>query len=203
MPQVSDWRLFALFIALITAPVWLKGIGLAPTMTGTAAEAARIGWQDPMTTDHIARDIFERVNEERLTRGLPPLVWDEELAVLAREWSLHMLRDGAYGHSPASFRTTSRFAGTGENILMGQRDAREAHVDWMKSDGHRENILRAEFAAVGIGVVCRNDGSMWATQIFGVPHERARQYPDVDTRPDPIVADGRGPACPATGGPLG
>lgn len=76
-----------------------------------------------------------------------------------------MIDEGAYGHSPPEFRALPEFVGTGENILMGYRGAQDAHVGWMRSDGHRTNILNVDYDAVGIGVVCRNDGSMWATQI--------------------------------------
>lgn len=84
---------------------------------------------------------------------------------------------------------------------MGYRDAQDAHVGWMRSDGHRANIVDADFDAVGIGVVCRDDGSMWATEIFGVTRIATPGHPPVSTAADPIVADGRGPVCSIQAGP--
>ena len=52
-----------------------------------------------------------------------------------------MIVEDAYGHSTAEFRSVASYPGTGENILMGQRGAKDAHLDWMRSDGHRANIL--------------------------------------------------------------
>jgi hypothetical protein len=67
----------------------------------------------------------------------------------------------------------------------------------MRSDGHRANILRPGYTAMGIGVVCRNDGTMWATQIFGVPQGSFDD--DTPTPVEPIVRDDPGPACPVPG----
>jgi len=37
---------------------------------------------------------------------------------------------------------------------------------WMHSPGHRENMLRASFGYLGVGVVAR-EGMFYATQVFG------------------------------------
>lgn len=111
-----------------------------------------------------------------------------------------MIRSG-YGHSSDEFRVHNDFLATSENIFMGPRSADEAHVGWMESAGHRENILSPHHVAIGIGVVCRNDGRMWATQVFGVSHSIA---PAVDlgaASVEPIVRSDAGPACPAATGP--
>jgi hypothetical protein len=66
----------------------------------------------------------------------------------------------------------------------------------MESDGHRLNILEADYDGIGSSVVCRLDGRMWATQIFGVAGAPNTPRPVIDTGPDPIVRDDRGPMCP-------
>jgi hypothetical protein len=159
------------------------------------AASASVGWQPPMAGQDVAYDIYLRVNDERAARGLPALTWHEGLASLARQWSEEMI-ETSYRHSTAEWRHHQDFAGSGENIFMGPRDATEGHVGWMESDGHRDNILHLGYTAVGIGVVCRNDGHMWATQIFGVPHGSASPPPP-PTAMEPIVRrDEGGPACP-------
>lgn len=131
------------------------------------AASPEIGWTSAIESYRLAEDIEQRVNDERKARGLRPLVWHEGLADLARQWSEEMISTG-YRHSPDSFRVLPDLQAIGENILMGHLDSGEAHVAWMLSDGHRENILRPEFTMIGIGVVCRNDGRIWATQMFGL-----------------------------------
>ncbi len=149
----------------------------------------------------LSRDILDRANAERTRRGLYPLEWDDELAARAGAWSTRMTTQG-FVHSDGPYRATARYPATGENIALGQLDTRELHVGWMRSDGHRANLLAYEAVALGVGIVCRGDGTMWATQIFGFA--TADQPPPVLPPPDwddqqpaePIVGTDRGVRCP-------
>lgn len=184
--------LLILVIGYQFLPEVLPGQQFAPS----GQESARIGWIDPLETNDLALDIYQRVNDERAARGLPPLAWHEGLADIGRRWSVEMIATGEYVHSSPAFRAHPQFLGTGENIHMGPLGATEAHVDWMESEGHRLSILQSDYDAIGIGVVCRNDGHLWATQIFGVSQAPTTPPPVVDTGPSPIVRDDRGPMCP-------
>jgi uncharacterized protein YkwD len=193
--QIVPW---VVLVALVV------GFQLAPRLTAAAVqgseptgrESARIGWDDGATAAAISHDIHERLNDERAARGLPPLRWHAGLAQRARQWSRHMIAEGDYRHSPASFQAHEDFVGTGENILMLYVGSADAHVGWMESDGHRENILRPEFTAVGVGAVCRHDGRLWATQIFGVAPGHAPRTPAANTGVSPIVRQDPGIDCP-------
>lgn len=50
----------------------------------------------------------------------------------------------------------------GENLAKGQLSVEQVVEDWMNSPNHRENILRSEFAEIGIGIF----GDVWV-QEFG------------------------------------
>ncbi|MGA9289383.1 MAG: CAP domain-containing protein, partial [Anaerobacillus sp.] len=55
------------------------------------------------------------------------------------------------------------FNTAGENIAQGQQTP-EAVVDaWMKSEGHRKNIMNSSFTHIGVGLA--QDGHYW-TQMF-------------------------------------
>ncbi|MEX1162870.1 MAG: CAP domain-containing protein [Nitriliruptor sp.] len=166
-------------------------VGSAPT----AGESRAIGWAPPEAAGALAADLFQRVNDERAARGAPPLTWHAGLADIAERWSVEMISSGRFEHSPETFRTHPSFSATGENILMGHETAGEAHVGWMTSDGHREAILLSDFDAIGIGVVCRGDGRMWATQVFGIAARRTSPRSPVDTAVEPIVRRDEGVTC--------
>jgi uncharacterized protein YkwD len=191
----QNLRPVIVLVVLVRGYAFFPDLGPTPQFEPSGEESAQIGWLDPGETDELARDIFERVNDERVARGLAPLAWHDDLADMAQRWSVQMIASGSYEHSSSKFRAHAEFVGTGENIHMGPLDAGEAHVDWMESDGHRSNILDAGYVAVGVGVVCRHDGRMWATQIFGIA-DPTRAPGEGDTGPAPIVRDDAGPSCP-------
>jgi uncharacterized protein YkwD len=164
------------------------------TIEDIESASMEIGWTPAIESNRLAEDIEQRVNDERRARGLPTLVWHEGLADLARQWSEEMIESG-YEHSPESFRRLPEMGGIGENILMGYLDAGEAHVGWMLSDGHRQNILTPEYTTIGIGVVCRNDGRIWATQLFGVPLDVYPSGETVTPPVEPIVRRDPGLSC--------
>jgi uncharacterized protein YkwD len=188
--------------ALAVVGLLLLGRLLLPAASAampTPEESQQIGWQDAGDVEGLARDVFHRINDERAARGLAALAWDADLARLAEGWSTRMIAS-TFEHSPDSYRAHPRFPwGVGENIAMGQEASDEVHVAWMLSPGHRANILEPAFGAVGVGIVCRNDGRMWATQLFAptpASIRAASTHPAVDVGPEPVVRDDPGIACP-------
>lgn len=197
------WRshlrpLLILAVVLLAAQLVPSLVASEPTEEESIEElessSMGIGWTPATESHRLAEDIEQRVNEERIARGLRPLVWHDGLAELAREWSEEMIATG-YRHSPDSFRELSDLHGIGENILMGPLDTGEAHVGWMESDGHRQNILTPEYTAIGIGVVCRKDGRIWATQMFGMPLDVYLNGEPSLPPAEPIVREDPGLSC--------
>lgn len=191
----SHIRPLLILAAVLIAAQFVPGLfGSEESIEELEGSSVEIGWTPAVESHRLAEDIEQRVNEERIARGLRPLVWHEGLADLARQWSEEMIATG-YEHSPDSFRELPDLHGIGENILMGPSDSGEAHVGWMLSDGHRQNILTPEYTAIGVGVVCRNDGRIWATQMFGMSID-ARPSVDTTMPPtDPIVREDPGLSC--------
>ncbi|HEX8205656.1 MAG TPA: CAP domain-containing protein [Solirubrobacteraceae bacterium] len=106
------------------------------------------------------------VNRERTTRGLPGLRANDKLERAARGHSRHMVRANFFAHdspSGASVLTRVKRRGyrsskglfVGENIAWGSGSyatPSEIVAGWMRSPGHRQNILRREFDEIGVGV---------------------------------------------------
>lgn len=178
---------------------------LPPPATAEAPPAGQAPGEDAAAVERrMERAIFDLVNAERRQRGLTELEWDDQLAELAREWSRRMADRGQLEHQDAErmLERSDGFVAVGENIFRatGGAPASTIHVGWMRSDGHRANVLREGFDRLGVAVVCAGDGHVWATQRFGRTAVAGRPGRDRDIPPEqPIVAEpGQGPVCPGS-----
>ncbi|MFH1177691.1 MAG: CAP domain-containing protein [Acidobacteriota bacterium] len=126
------------------------------------------------------RALAERVNQERLWHGLPPLPLDPDLVAIARCHSLDM-RDTAFvGHiSPTAGDLKERLRSAGysfqyaaENVSKS-RGLAEAHAAFLRSPGHRRNLLTPDASHLGVGVAFGADSSgrriYFITEVFARP----------------------------------
>lgn len=133
--------------------------------------------------ERIRAEMLARVNAERRRAGVSPLGSDPQLDKAAQRHAEDMLARSYFEHrSPEgkSVRERARAAGyewrtIGENMAEGQLSVDEVMDTWMKSPGHRRNILSPDFRELGIGLALgRSKGSyrvLWA-QAFGTPQKR-------------------------------
>jgi uncharacterized protein YkwD len=117
-------------------------------------------------------NVFEKVNDYRRQHGLNSLTVEERIVKQARVHSRNMA-ENKVGFSHAGFRERVRNTGinyraAAENIAFNQGTsdpAATAVAEWIRSEGHRENIEGA-FTQTGIGVIRNNNGGCYFTQIF-------------------------------------
>lgn len=145
-----------------------------PTPTPTPPPA-----NDSEFLGSLENAILQRVNEERAKVGAKALVMETKRREVARNHSKDMAVRNFFDHnnpdgkSPfdrmravgISFRTA------GENIAYNtypvDRAADAAMDGWMKSDGHRKNILNTGYGRIGIGVYRKpSNGRVYFTQVF-------------------------------------
>ncbi|URM92558.1 CAP domain-containing protein [Streptomyces sp. MRC013] len=155
-----------------------------PPETPSAPPAARRGGAGPhrarpsrpggAAADH-ARRVLDLVNAERAKAGCPALHADARLQRAAQGHADDMAARGYYAHDTPEGRSAGdrigaagyRWRTWAENIHRGPRDPDTAVRDWMKSPGHRANILDCAFRDIGVGVTLRSNGPWWV-QNFGV-----------------------------------
>jgi uncharacterized protein YkwD len=126
--------------------------------------------------------VFELTNQARQAKGLPPLIQDADLTQVARAFSDDMMVRRFFDHTtPDGVTFDERLAeryphrvrimgeniwyASGYNIGKLQQVAKEIVDDWMRSPGHRENILDPKFTHLGVGVSARHR-TIRATQEF-------------------------------------
>ncbi|MEH6372822.1 CAP domain-containing protein [Streptomyces sp. KLMMK] len=120
------------------------------------------------------QQVVDMVNAERAKAGCSPLTINAKLQAAAQGHSDDMAARDYYAHtspegkSPGDRMTAAgyRWSTYGENIFKSPKDARTAMDGWMKSPGHRSNILNCSFKEIGVGINFKSNGPWW-TQNFG------------------------------------
>ena len=119
-----------------------------------------------------ARQIVRLTNESRREAGLPPVTVDDKLMAAARAKLFDMLRRDYFAHrtpdgrQPWAFMQAAgyRFQVAGENLAKGYDNEAELQRAWMKSRGHRANILNPQFTQIGVA-----DANGIVVVMFGRP----------------------------------
>ncbi|MFD2671620.1 CAP-associated domain-containing protein [Marinicrinis sediminis] len=124
------------------------------------------------------KQIFDLVNVERVERGLPAFQYDTKAQQSSRKHSTDMGEEDYFDHmnlkgeSPFDRMKAEgiRYRLAAENIAAGQSDAIYAHMDWMNSLGHRQNLLgKTTRLGVGVQFISGSDYKVYYTQNFYTP----------------------------------
>lgn len=116
--------------------------------------------------DGISRvELLTSHNKERKSFGLDPLILDQKLEQRAQKHAEWMAKKNKLLHGNLD---GTNFKIIGENIAMGYKDEKEVTRGWMKSPGHRQNILDKRFKYAGFGYACSKNGTpYWCAQFGG------------------------------------
>jgi len=167
-----------------TIAVSLLAAGAALAAGAPAASAASctgpgrtVASQGPAKAEAAVRCL---INQRRASAGLKPLRFSAKAAKAAQRHTNDMVRRRYFDHrSPGGSSVGDRASGAGlrwstvgENIAVGQRTPASVVRGWMRSPGHRANILHRSFTVLGVGASPRGTGGYrgptW-TQVFARP----------------------------------
>ncbi|GAA0560924.1 hypothetical protein GCM10010172_50160 [Paractinoplanes ferrugineus] len=149
-----------------------------PTPAGTPAFAAPSTPAKTAagTTARFETEVVRLTNVQRTAKGCAALRIDDRLSRAARAHSADMVAARFFDHTGSDGSTfVAREAAAGyprkgasaENIAWGYRTPAQVVSGWMKSPGHRANILNCGSVAVGVGVAYTGGGAPYWTQDFG------------------------------------
>lgn len=128
----------------------LTALLLALTVTATSPEPCSV-----LTAGES--QIVAESNTARAQAGAAPLVVDCRLMASARRHARRMAREMNMRHSNEN---------VAENVAAGQDNAHEAVVVWLRSPGHRANILSRSYRRVGVAGFIGPDGRAYWVQQF-------------------------------------
>ena len=162
MAKLKLWLALALCLVSLAAPLTVAPALAAPS-DAAAAEMAQV---------------LDLVNAERASGGLGPLTYNPNLARSAQGYTESMAAGNFFAHTaPDGSTMVNRAEAAGydawtflaENLAGGQPTPDKVVAAWMKSPGHRANILSADASEVGIGHTFKDGtrfGNYWALE-FG------------------------------------
>jgi uncharacterized protein YkwD len=130
------------------------------------------------------QQFVDLVNKERGKRGLSHLTLDPLLIETARLHSAEMRDKSYFNHeSPTPGLKTPMdrylkvvgsaaedprfYACVGENLFWSTvTDVTRGHQAFMNSPTHRENLLYPRYEKIGVGIVKKDNGEFWVTEMF-------------------------------------
>jgi hypothetical protein len=149
----------------------------------------------PLQASQFEDELLRLVNLEREKVGLSALSLSPKLGNAAQKHAEDMATNLYFSHtgqngSSVSDRTKAvgyESGFVGENIAAGGSTPAETMNQWMNSQGHRENILRKEYQAIGFGYSFDNTSEYehYWVQVFGNKAEKSSTQPTPVTKVNP------------------
>lgn len=127
----------------------------------------------------MEKRVFELINKARVKNGLNPLKFENMAYKAALDHSKDMAKRKYFSHTnPEGKGVLPRIEKygfslmnrrIGENISKNKGYADPASIavsGWLKSPGHRKNIMEPKFKYSGVGITRDSDGAIYFTQVF-------------------------------------
>lgn len=131
------------------------------------------------TASETADDMVRQTNLQRRALGLAELRRSPALMQAAQLHADQMASAQRMAHDlPGARYPTLRHRLEGvayswraiaENVAEGYTDASSVVTGWMKSTGHRENIVSTQFNEMGAGMATSTSGRRFWVQVFSTP----------------------------------
>lgn len=124
----------------------------------------------------MTAEVIRLTNIQRGQAGQPPVRSQPDLARAAAYLAADLAKRQVLEHrdgegqrlqarvESAGYTTWTTIA---ENIAYGQQTADEVVKAWMKSPGHKENLLGSTYTEIGVGLAYSSNRTPYWVQIFG------------------------------------
>ncbi len=170
-------------VRLAAEPIIYNDYTFVPLRAVSEAAGAETLWDEetktvtittaPNETEDWGMRVLELTNDIRAEYNLAPLIWDDTLASLAKEHCEDMANRDYFSHDTPEGKSPFdrmkdaglKYVYAGENIAAGHYSPEEAVNSWMKSEGHRENILNPNYKSLGVSFARGGSyGIYWAQE---------------------------------------
>jgi uncharacterized protein YkwD len=152
----------------------VRALILAVTATlSTLTPALALSPASGLTADEPHADAYEQqavdtTNDERVDHDMAALRPDACLSGLADRQAARMARQGRLFHQDlGAVLRSCGLSSAGENVAEGYRNGRAlVSRGWMRSPGHRANILTRPFRVVAVGAAQSGTGRWYVAELL-------------------------------------
>jgi uncharacterized protein YkwD len=143
---------------LLAVPITPTSASSPAVEVETAAQSATATRPHTHRERRYQRKVFHWTNVARRRQDLPPLRRIPCLRRIGVRWAEHLAASGDFEHQNLNviFRRCDGARSAGENIARGGVTPRQMVRMWIRSDGHRANILNRGYTHLGVGAAVRN-----------------------------------------------
>ena len=113
-------------------------------------------------------NVINATNKHRVAHDKVKLQSSACVDSYAEKWAKWMADHQTMKHqSMSKILSACNLTHVGENIAYGYPNGTATVNAWMKSSGHRKNILKSVYRQIGVGAYQDEDGRWWVSQVFG------------------------------------
>ena len=146
------------------------------------------------TPDHMSEEILSYINQYRAQHGLPRLTMNPVLSQEATRHSHDMaIHAMPFGHDGFNSRMNHlhkhipQSSSGAENVAYNYKTAKIVVDGWIKSPGHRQNIM-GHYNLTGIGIARDSMGKLYYTQLFLRSENQVGRHQIVHARPGVVIS---------------
>lgn len=172
---VGDWYIVQVegdYIGAVSKK-YVKPIYPKTSSNNTQSTGSNSGNTNSTSLTADEQEVFNLINQQRISNGLAALKIDNEVQNVARIKAKDMVQNNYFSHNSPTYGTPFEmlnsfkisYKSAGENIA-GNSNNQAAVTAWMNSSGHRANILNSSYNYTGIGVVTGSQYGKIYVQMF-------------------------------------
>ena len=162
-------------LTVLAATLAVAPASTAASPAGGGAERVTTATDRVGTIDALRRGVVNRTNDRRRNHGCNEVRRNGALDRAAQTHTRKMANRDTMSHElpgEASLGVRVRRAGydwtmLAENIAAGYGTPAAVVRGWMRSAGHRHNILNCRYRHIGVGYAVSDRGTPYWTQVFG------------------------------------
>jgi uncharacterized protein YkwD len=156
---------------------WAGALAVVVALVG-----ATLVWASPAQASSGAGQFISLANSARSSHGVKTLATNGDLNSVAQHQAQRMADSGQLAHNPNLTSDIHHWLKIGENVGYGP-DVESIQNAFMRSAGHRANILDSDFTEIGVGVVVKK-GVVWVSEVFRQPD--GTSTPTHQAKPKPV-----------------